>query len=141
MKFPVALHTDNGTEFGVTVPDLSGCFSAGNSEDEALDNAREAILAHLELMAEDGEEIPIPESVSHHRKSPDFRDAIWGFADVDVAPFLGKAEKINITVPRLVLYQIDRYLKEHPEAGRSRSSFLTDAALQRVRAEGKPRQD
>ncbi|WP_217160979.1 type II toxin-antitoxin system HicB family antitoxin [Thiocystis violascens] len=31
------------TAFGVVVPDLPGCFSAGDTLDEAVDQAREAI--------------------------------------------------------------------------------------------------
>ncbi len=133
MRFPVALHTDNGKNYGVTVPDIPGCFSAGASEDEALDNAREAILGHLELLAEFGEEIPGANLIAEHRANPDFEGAVWGFVEIDVTPFLGKAEKINITVPRLVLIQIDRFVKEHPNEARSRSAFLSEAALERMR--------
>ncbi|OHY72847.1 type II toxin-antitoxin system HicB family antitoxin [Marinobacter sp. AC-23] len=133
MRFPVALHTDDGKNYGVTVPDIAGCFSAGASEDEALDNAREAILGHLELLAEFGEEIPGANPIAEHRANPDFEGAVWGFVEIDVTPFLGKAEKINITVPRLVLIQIDRFLKEHPNEARSRSAFLSEAALERMR--------
>ncbi|WP_352260035.1 type II toxin-antitoxin system HicB family antitoxin, partial [Psychrobacter sp. TB55-MNA-CIBAN-0194] len=28
MRFSVALHTDDGKNYGVTVPDIPGCFSA-----------------------------------------------------------------------------------------------------------------
>lgn len=48
MRFPVVLHTDDGVRFGVTVPDLPGCFSAGETFDAALDSAVEAIDLHLE---------------------------------------------------------------------------------------------
>ncbi len=36
MRFPVVLHTDDGTHYGVTVPDLPGCLSRGDSIDDAL---------------------------------------------------------------------------------------------------------
>ncbi|EEZ3329037.1 type II toxin-antitoxin system HicB family antitoxin, partial [Escherichia coli] len=42
MKFPVVLHKDPGSDYGVTLPDVPGCFSAGCTVDEALDNAKEA---------------------------------------------------------------------------------------------------
>ncbi|MBN0609850.1 type II toxin-antitoxin system HicB family antitoxin, partial [Pseudomonas aeruginosa] len=29
MKFPVVLHKDPDSDYGVTVPDVPGCFSAG----------------------------------------------------------------------------------------------------------------
>lgn len=48
MRFPVVLHTDDGVRYGATVPDLPGCFSAGNSFEDALDSVREAIDLHLE---------------------------------------------------------------------------------------------
>lgn len=40
MRFPVVLHTDDGVRYGVTVPDLPGCFSSGDTFDAALDSAR-----------------------------------------------------------------------------------------------------
>jgi len=36
MKIIVVLHTDDGQGFGVTVPDLPGCFSGCDSLDDAL---------------------------------------------------------------------------------------------------------
>jgi predicted RNase H-like HicB family nuclease len=68
MRFPVVLHTDDGVRFGVTVPDLPGCFSAGDTFDEALDSVVEAIDLHLE---EDGDPVPRAE----HRANPDLRMA------------------------------------------------------------------
>ena len=50
----LVLHTDDGVRFGVTVPDLPGCFSAGDTLDEALDSVIEAIDLHLEGVIEGG---------------------------------------------------------------------------------------
>ena len=48
MQFLVVLHTETDrTDFGVTVPGLPGCVSAGDTLDQALANAGEAILGHL----------------------------------------------------------------------------------------------
>ena len=65
MKFIIAI--EPGTEssaWGVAVPDLPGCFSAGDTLDEAMDNAREAIDLHVETMIEDGENIPAARPLS-----------------------------------------------------------------------------
>lgn len=44
MKFPIAIEAGTDTSaFGVVVPDLPGCFSAGDALDEAYANAVEAI--------------------------------------------------------------------------------------------------
>ena len=36
MRYPVVVHKDPNSDYGVTVPDLPGCFSAGETMDEAL---------------------------------------------------------------------------------------------------------
>ena len=91
MRFPVVLHSDDGVRFGVTVPDLPGCFSAGDTFDLALDAVLEAIDLHLEGMVEEGGEVPLPRSVAEHRKNPDFADGVWAMVDVDVSRFDGRA--------------------------------------------------
>ena len=69
MRFPVVLHSDNGVRFGVTVPDLPGCFSSGDTFDAALDSALAAIGLHLEGMAEYGLwSMPIPGVLKARRK-------------------------------------------------------------------------
>lgn len=50
MKYPIAIeHGDNTHAYGVVVPDLPGCFSAGDTLDEAFENAKEAIAGWIEL--------------------------------------------------------------------------------------------
>ena len=44
--------------YWVEVPALPGCYSQGNTVDEALKNAREAIELHIAGMLADGEPIP-----------------------------------------------------------------------------------
>ena len=64
MQFLVVLHTDaDRSDYGVTVPDLPGCVSAGDTREQALANAGEAVLGHLEVMAEDGKPVPEPSSM------------------------------------------------------------------------------
>lgn len=60
MRYPIVIHKDKGTDFGVIVPDVAGCFSAGDTQEEAIKMAREAIECHLEGMLLDGEAIPVP---------------------------------------------------------------------------------
>jgi predicted RNase H-like HicB family nuclease len=128
MRFPVVLHTDDGTHYGVIVPDLPGCFSAGDSIDDALTNAHEAIDLHLESLLEDeSTDLPIVQPISVHQKDPDFADGIWAVVDFDTTKYEGKAEKINITVPRRTLHKIDAYASSH---GETRSGFLVRLAVE-----------
>jgi predicted RNase H-like HicB family nuclease len=130
MRFPVVLHSDDGIRFGVTVPDLPGCFSAGEDFDKALDSVKEAIELHIEGLVEAGNEIPVPSSITEHRENPDYADGIWATVDVDVSRFDGRAEKINITLPRRLLHRIDEHVRTH---GATRSGFLADAARAAMR--------
>ena len=107
------------------MPDLPGCFSAGDTFDDALASVVEAIDLHLEGVTEDGGDIPVPRAIGEHRTNPDYADGVWAAVDVDVSRFDGRAEKINITVPRNLLAKIDSYAKSH---GATRSGFLADAA-------------
>ena len=51
MKYKVALiQSDEG--YSVSVPGLPGCWSQGVTEQEALDNIREAIREYLEVAGE-----------------------------------------------------------------------------------------
>jgi len=48
MKFMVILEPAEEGGFNVSVPALDGCFTQGETEEESLENAKEAILCYLE---------------------------------------------------------------------------------------------
>jgi len=48
MKFNVILEPAEEGGFNVSVPALDGCFTQGETEEEALKNAKEAIICYLE---------------------------------------------------------------------------------------------
>ena len=50
MKFIVVLDPAEEGGFNVSIPALDGCFTQGGSEEDALKNAKEAILCYLEGM-------------------------------------------------------------------------------------------
>lgn len=83
MKIAVVLHSDDGQRYGVTVPDLTGCFSAGDSIDDALESVKEAIELHLEGLLEDGQDMPSIAPISQHQSNPDYADGVWALVDVN----------------------------------------------------------
>ena len=50
MKFIVVLDPAEEGGFNASIPALDGCFTQGESEEETLKNAKEAILCYLEGM-------------------------------------------------------------------------------------------
>ena len=87
MRFPVVLHSGDEIRFGVTVLDLPGCFSAGDTFDQALDLALEALDLHLDGIAEDGVVAPVPHTIAKHRANPDFSNGVRAAVEVDVSRF------------------------------------------------------
>jgi predicted RNase H-like HicB family nuclease len=68
------VHKDPTSDFGVSFPDFPGCVSAGETLAEAARLAREALVAHIELMTEVGEAIPEPMTLETALADPDFSD-------------------------------------------------------------------
>jgi predicted RNase H-like HicB family nuclease len=66
------VHKDDGTSYGVSFPDVPGCISAGDTFEEAVTNAAEALAGRFALMKADGGAIPPPRSYEQLRHDPDF---------------------------------------------------------------------
>jgi predicted RNase H-like HicB family nuclease len=131
MRYPIAIETGDAKHaFGVVVPDLPGCFSAGDTLDEALTNAREAILLHLEGMLDDGKAFPAPTLIEELQKKRGFRGWTWAVVEVDVSELGDKAARINITLPQRILRAVDAYARKQ---GETRSGFIARAALDAMR--------
>ncbi|MCX2906050.1 MULTISPECIES: type II toxin-antitoxin system HicB family antitoxin [Pantoea] len=134
MFYPIAIEAgDHEHAYGVTVPDLPGCFSAGNTLDEAIKNAKEAITGHIELAVELGHDIPAVSTIEALATNPDYAGYTWALVEIDVIRLLGGSEKINVTLPRSLIDRIDRCVASHPEY-KSRSGFLAQVALERITA-------
>ncbi|WP_299002340.1 type II toxin-antitoxin system HicB family antitoxin [uncultured Shewanella sp.] len=134
MLYPIAIEKGSDTEaFGVVFPDVEGCFSAGDSFEEALINAKEALTMHLELLAEQGELPPLATSVDQHIDNLDYQGWVWALVDIDVEPYMGKANKVNVTLPNLLIKKIDDAV-EGASQYKNRSHFLQVAAAHELSA-------
>jgi predicted RNase H-like HicB family nuclease len=80
MSHYVAIIEDAGPDkaIGVWFPDLPGCFSAGDSLDEALRNAPEAITLYSEALIREGRSLPAPRRLSALKADPEFLADIRG---------------------------------------------------------------
>ncbi len=129
MLYPVAIEKgDKDTAFGVIFPDIEGCFSAGDSYEEALTNAREAIEFHLEALADDGELPPLAGKIDDYINAKEYRGYLWALVDVDIEPYMGGSMKKNVTLPKLLSKKIDNTVKTS-DRYKDRSHFLQVAAI------------
>jgi predicted RNase H-like HicB family nuclease len=126
MNYPIAITHEPGTAYGVEFPDLPGCYSAGDTLDEALDNAREAAAFHIEGLLDAGQPVPAPIPLETHITRPEYAGYTWAIVTLDLATLSGKVRRLNITLPERVLRRIDAAAARH---GESRSGFLARLAI------------
>lgn len=63
MEYSVIVHAAEEGGYWVEVPALPGCYSQGDSVDDALENVREAIGLYLETLRDEGKDVPRDEDV------------------------------------------------------------------------------
>jgi predicted RNase H-like HicB family nuclease len=63
MRHIVFIHKDPDSCYGVSFPDMPGCASAGDTLDEAVANAVDALSGHVRMMEMDGDAVPAPRSL------------------------------------------------------------------------------
>lgn len=135
MHYPIVIHKDRRSDYGVTVPDLPGCFSAGSTLDEAIAMAREAIELHIEGLIEEGQPVPRAGRVEDHARDPANTGGTWAVVSIDASRLRTNAKRINITIPERVLDQVDRFARQ---TGDTRSGCLAKAVTEYVR-QSKPK--
>ena len=131
MRYPVVLHKDPNSDYGVTVPDLPGCFSAGETIDDALTEVVEAIECHIEELLIDGEREPYPTSTETHRDDPNYADGVWALVTVDLSKLSGETTQVDVTVPERLLALVDQYAAQQ---GETRSGVMAQATLEYIAA-------
>jgi predicted RNase H-like HicB family nuclease len=127
MRYPIAI--EPGTEttaFGVVVPDLPGCFSAGDTLDEAIAGAEEAAAAWIDATLDADNAIPPPSTLEVVQANPEYRGWTYGVINVDPALLDDRVERVNITLPRRVLKRLDAMARA---AGETRSGFVAQLTV------------
>ncbi|OCQ52043.1 hypothetical protein Ppb6_02837 [Photorhabdus australis subsp. thailandensis] len=103
MRYPIYLHQADDGSFSGFVPDVIGCYFAGDTIDDAISDAQNALDTYFEYMSEKGEAPVQARTVADHLSNED------------------------ITMPQILLGRIDEYVNSHREY-HSRSGFLAELA-------------
>jgi predicted RNase H-like HicB family nuclease len=128
MRYPIAIEPDTQTTaFGVIVPDLPGCFSAGDTLEEAFQNAEEAASAWIDATLDSGASIPAPSSLTTLRDKPEYAGWMFGVITIDPALLDDAPERVNISLPLRVLHRLDALAKS---AGLTRSSYIAHMTIE-----------
>ncbi|MGV1013498.1 MAG: type II toxin-antitoxin system HicB family antitoxin [Methyloceanibacter sp.] len=116
--YPAILEKEPGSVFGVTFPDFPGLVSAGETAEQALIHAHEALAGHVALMVQDGDALPEPTPVEAVTADPDIQVVAVTLVGVTIP---GRAKRVNVTLDEALLEEID-------EIADNRSRFLAEAA-------------
>jgi predicted RNase H-like HicB family nuclease len=122
------VYKDPHSSFGVSFPDLPGCYGAGESYDEAIKNAKISLREYALALSDDGEEMPKPRT--HSDLAANTTEAI----EMDKAAFIievplltvGAKRRVNVSMDDRVLAAIDKACEL---TGLNRSAFLADIAV------------
>ena len=131
MHYLAFIHTDDAPGFGVSFPDFPGCVTQGDTLDDALRLAREALALHVAGMRTDGETVPTPRMPREIAADP----ALAGWRDgatlacVPLISDRGSPKRINISLDPGLLEAIDDAAKSR---GMNRSAFLASAARKEI---------
>ena len=122
--------------FGLWVPDMPGCTSMGETVEEVLLNAQEALRMWAEDALADGETLPAPRSFAEIAKEPEVAAALKEGAALAIVPLLiesGRSVKANLSLDAWLLAAIDEAAAAR---GLTRSAFLSSAAREKIAQEG-----
>ncbi len=125
--YAALIRKETSSDFGVEFPDFPGCVAAGNTLDEALAQAENALEFHVEGVVAEGQTIPAPSPLEQVLESADAHGAAVFL--VALRPTKGRAVRVNITLDEFLLKEIDA---EAAQQGMSRSAFLAEAARVRI---------
>jgi predicted RNase H-like HicB family nuclease len=129
MRYPLAIEPrTKNTEYGVVIPDLPGCFSAGDTLEEAIEGAEEAGLAWIDGALDAGEPVPPPSTLEAIRAKPEYAGWILSLVTIDPAALDDTVERVNITLPRRILRRLD---DEARAAGETRSGDIAKLTIGR----------
>jgi predicted RNase H-like HicB family nuclease len=107
----------DASAWGVVAPDLPGCFWAGDTMEEALIQAEDAVIAWIETAEDAGPDIPQPSPIDALRAAhPEFEAWLWGWVKIDPAMLDNALERVNISLPRRVPHRLDARARRAAES-------------------------
>lgn len=76
-KYPAYIHKDSDGSASGFFPGVPGCYFAGSTLAECVEDGKVALEAHLEYLREDGMEIPEPYEEKDYENDPECQGGEW----------------------------------------------------------------
>jgi predicted RNase H-like HicB family nuclease len=128
MRYPIVIEEGTSkTAYGVIVPDMPGCFSAGDTLEEAIENAEEAAAAWIDAALDDGRAIPAPSKLAAIKRNRAYKGWTFGVVAVDPDALDDSLTRINVSISKRVLRRLDAKVKQSGE--KDRSAFIAKMAM------------
>ncbi len=118
--YPVICHQEDG-KYWSEFPDLDGCFSQGDTQQEVIVNSRESLEGYLISLLENGQDIPEPSRLTEIKAG---ENDFLSYIECDLN-MKGKCVRKNVTIPEW----LDRKAEK---AGLNFSQILKDALIAAV---------
>lgn len=131
-RYVAVIEKDTDSAFGAWFPDVEGCFSAGETIEETVANAAQALRQHGEALESAGKGLPQARSMDALLKDREIASALKQGAVMFAVPLLadaGRTVRINITLDKALIDEIDAAAAER---GLTRSAFLAQAAREKI---------
>jgi predicted RNase H-like HicB family nuclease len=132
MHYVAVIEKDEDSAFGVWFPDVEGCFSAGETVEEAVAHAAAALRQHVEAVESAGQHVPKARSIDDVLLDEDVAASVEAGAVLFAVPLLadaGRTVRINISLDKALVDQIDTAAAAR---GLTRSAFLAQAAREKM---------
>lgn len=121
------VHKDRDSAFGVSFPDLPGCFGAGDTRFEAVESAKISLREYAQSLEEMEQPLPEARTIDDIMNDPLQKETIEGgefFIEVPLIS-VGTRTRVNISIDKNVLDAIDN---ASALAKVNRSAFITEVA-------------
>lgn len=130
--YVAVIEKEADSAFGVWFPDMEGCFSAGDTLDEAVANAASALRQHVEALESAGRKVQAARDVTGVLGDKAVKAALKTGALLFAVPLLadaGRTVRINVSLDKALVDQIDEAASVR---GLTRSAFIAQAAREKI---------
>lgn len=137
MLYPVAILQENN-HFIAKIPDLPSLQIQGDSIAQTISNVRQAIIDHLQTLADADLAIPQGQDINTHLLNPDYYGHTWAIISLDSLRLSNQTLPLRLELPKSLIRQIQQTIcanqaVSHQDISQSElESFITQAIREKL---------